>query len=168
MHSAAIPPELADAAEAMLDFRLHILSPRHIGTTLVWLISPNRRSLNEHLSRPPRQLGAELTLTGRHDQEVLATLLAHLDGACILNAEARVQGVEAVLQFSDNASDLVVTSGGTRHNSAAKFSFDFPDAIVCVVSADGPVSIFSDGVRIMHVEDKDSWILEDYAYAVKR
>ena len=37
---------------------------------------------------------------------------------------------------------------GTRHTSAARHTYDCPDVLAFVVSADGPVTVFSDGRRI--------------------
>jgi hypothetical protein len=38
--------------------------------------------------------------------------------------------------------------GGTRHTSAARHTYDCPDVLAFVVSIDGPVTVFSDGLRI--------------------
>ncbi len=37
---------------------------------------------------------------------------------------------------------------GTRHTSSARHTYDCPDVLAFVVSADGPVTVFSDGQRI--------------------
>jgi DNA-directed RNA polymerase subunit RPC12/RpoP len=52
------------------------------------------------------------------------------------------------LNFSAATDKFVRNYSGTRHTSAAKYSFENPETIAVVVSADGPVSIFSDGNNI--------------------
>jgi DNA integrity scanning protein DisA with diadenylate cyclase activity len=42
----------------------------------------------------------------------------------------------------------VAAMKGTRHTSAARHTYDCPDVLAFVVSADGPVTVFSDGQRI--------------------
>ena len=44
---------------------------------------------------------------------------------------------------------------GTRHTSAARHTFDCPDVLAFVVSADGPVTVFSDGQRIADLKLRD-------------
>jgi hypothetical protein len=41
---------------------------------------------------------------------------------------------------------------GTRHTSAARHTYDCPDVLAFVVSADGPVTVFCDGRRIVDLK----------------
>jgi hypothetical protein len=52
-----------------------------------------------------------------------------------------------ILNPSQSSQAKVQTEGGTRHNSASLHTYDRPDFLSIVVSSDGPVSIFSDGLR---------------------
>jgi DNA integrity scanning protein DisA with diadenylate cyclase activity len=54
-----------------------------------------------------------------------------------------------VILLSERASEQAVPAmKGTRHTSAARHTYDSPDVLAFVVSADGPVTVFSDGQRI--------------------
>ena len=44
---------------------------------------------------------------------------------------------------------------GTRHTSARRFSYDRSETIVFTVSSDGPVTIFSDGLKIGEIDTYD-------------
>jgi len=68
------------------------------------------------------------------------------------------------LSASDAAQKWIPPYEGTRHTSARRASFDYPQAIVITVSADGPVTIFSDGVSIFQI----GWFSADRAAAAYR
>jgi len=54
-----------------------------------------------------------------------------------------------VILLSERASEEAVPAmKGTRHTSAARHTYDCPGVLAFVVSADGPVTVFSDGQRI--------------------
>jgi hypothetical protein len=57
------------------------------------------------------------------------------------------------LASSDRAIELVKAEGGLRHTSAKRYSFDDPDSLVFVVSHDGPVTVYSDGMNIIQLRD---------------
>ncbi|MGK9274120.1 DNA integrity scanning protein DisA nucleotide-binding domain protein [Williamsia sp. D3] len=136
----------------LLDFCLHVLSARHIGATLVWLPREPTDGLDAHLGKPARRTGIALSAEEPARREALATLLASVDGAAIVNRDGTVRGVEAFLKHSDDAEKFVHSNRGTRHNSAARFSYDVPESIVFVVSEDGPVTVFSDGADLLRLD----------------
>jgi hypothetical protein len=68
-----------------------------------------------------------------------------MDRAALVDRDGKVTVVGVGLRSSDRSVSLVDSTGGTRHTSARRFSFDEPAVISFVVSADGPVSVFSDG-----------------------
>jgi hypothetical protein len=152
-----------EIAEALMEFCLLTLSPRHIGATLVWLLDGNASELAWSLSRPSRGVAAALNVRSAGDREVIATLLSSLDGACLIEANGDIAGVEAVLQFSSVATQYVGSAGGTRHASAAKYSFDHPEVLVIVVSSDGPVTVFSDGAAVLYWGQLYSYAADDWA-----
>jgi len=137
---------------ALLDLCLHLLSARHIGATFVWTLRGGTAGLNPRLARPARAAGVQLEVTDPDHAEAIATLLASIDGACLVEPDGKVAGVEAFLGATQDAVDHVRPHGGTRHTSAARFSFDVPEVVVFVVSADGPVTVFSDGVDVLHLD----------------
>lgn len=143
----------ATVGMALLDLCLHVLSARRIGATFVWMVRGGVESLTDHLQRPSRPIATALNVTERRDFEPLATLLASVDGACLIDEDGSVVGVESFLRMSEDAKKHVDSRGGTRHTSAACFSFDVAEAVVFVVSADGPVTIFSDGVDALRLDE---------------
>lgn len=149
-------PEVS-VGRSILDFSLHVLSARHIGATLVWFPHQPPTSFEQtHLSKPPREPGIDLNVTAQDRAEALATLLATVDGACIIESSGHITGVEAFLKQTDAAERFVKHHGGTRHNSAARFSFDVAESVVFVVSEDGPVTVFSDGMDILRLHTEHS------------
>jgi hypothetical protein len=75
----------------------------------------------------------------------LQSVLSQTDRAALVDPDGMVTTLGVGLRSSDLAVSLVDSTGGTRHTSARRFSFDEPSAIVFVVSTAGPVSVFSDG-----------------------
>jgi DNA integrity scanning protein DisA with diadenylate cyclase activity len=135
----------------ILDLCVHLLSPRGIGATLVWRIGDGgpRGALSNHPSPPP----ASLNVFRKQDRFAIVSLLASVDGACFVASDGTLVNYWAMLDPSVEAKERVVEQGGTRHTSAKRYSFDEPGCLVIVVSADGPVSVFSDGARLVRFAD---------------
>lgn len=132
----------------LLDFAVHYLSPRGIGSTFVLSLSSPASSLSRGLSKQGVAPPVVLNAYRQTDQYLLANLLSTVDGACLLEPDGSVFRYEAFLASSERADSLIVGEGGTRHNSARRFSYLVPEALVVVVSADGPVTLFSDGLAV--------------------
>lgn len=141
---------------ALLDLCLHLLSARHIGATFVWM--PSDEDPNpQHIAKAARHLAAPLKVTDPDHIQALSTVLASVDGACLVDSSGGVRGVEAFLSPSKDAERLIKPAGGTRHTSAARFSFDEDRAVVFVVSADGPVTVFSDGMDVLRLDQEGAY-----------
>jgi len=76
--------------------------------------------------------------------EGLLTNMAHVDGAVHLNSAGNILGF-GVLLDGVSAPQLENPSKGARHNSAIRFTAHNHDALVVVVSEDGPITIFHEG-----------------------
>lgn len=141
-----------DIAGALLSFCSHILSPQKIGATIVWEIVPLPPQAKE--TARPQVAVADLPFDFRkgHGMHALASMLAARDGATIVSSHGKVLGLGIQLSVSDLSRRFVKPASGTRHTSARRFSFDRPEVVVITVSSDGPVSIFSDGALISHVQ----------------
>ncbi|MBD2463130.1 DNA integrity scanning protein DisA nucleotide-binding domain protein [Oscillatoria sp. FACHB-1407] len=136
----------------LLEFCFHDLSPRKIGATLVWCLAEPSPEEWENM-RPNFALQEIETQVGSdRSVAVLRHLLTYTDGAVILDAQARAIGVGAQLKYSEASKRLIEARAGTRHTSAQRFSFDFVKGIIFVVSSDGPVTIFSDGMSVTDLE----------------
>jgi len=55
-------------------------------------------------------------------------------------------------KYSEASKRLIEARAGTRHTSAQRFSYDFAKGIIFVVSSDGPVTVFSDGMSVTDLE----------------
>jgi hypothetical protein len=116
-----------------------------------------------------RQPDAPLAVTDWDDHAGIAALLAGLAGAGVVDREGRVVDAEAFVQDTPMSHEVVEARSGSRHTTVTRFSYDVPAAVVLVVSADGPVSLFSDGRQVLrldaeHDEDRtslDQWLHED-------
>lgn len=78
----------------------------------------------------------------------LRSLLRQHDGAAYCSPDGQVLSIGTHLQYTKSAEQFIPQVGGTRHTSAQRHSFDEPRVVVFVVSEDGPVSVFSDGVKV--------------------
>ncbi|MDO3401372.1 DNA integrity scanning protein DisA nucleotide-binding domain protein [Mycolicibacterium neoaurum] len=134
----------------LLDLCVHLLSPRGIGATVVWRISagPSGAWSNQPTTPPVR-----LNFFDKRDRSAIVALLATVDGACVVARDGALMSYWAMLDPSTTAKELVTEQGGTRHTSAKRYSYDEPGSLVVVVSADGPVSVFSDGARLVRLAD---------------
>ncbi|MBV9387739.1 MAG: DNA integrity scanning protein DisA nucleotide-binding domain protein [Chroococcidiopsidaceae cyanobacterium CP_BM_ER_R8_30] len=143
-----VPQANSEILQDILEFCFHDLSPRKIGATLVWcLVEPNAEELEN--MRPGFTLKQIQARVGdQRSLAVLRHLLAYNDGAAILNPQAQALGIGAFLKFSDISRKIIEARAGTRHTSAQRFSYDFAKAVVFVVSSDGPVTVFSDGMSV--------------------
>jgi len=81
---------------------------------------------------------------------VLRHLLTYTDGAVILDAQTSDRCGSATKILWKQAS--IEARAGTRHTSAQRFSYDFAKGIIFVVSSDGPVTVFSDGMSVTDLE----------------
>lgn len=146
------PQAKTETLRDLLEFCFHDLSSRKIGATLVWcLVEPNTTELenmnpNFSLQQIETKVGSDRSVA------VLRHLLTYTDGAAILDAQAQAIGVGAQLKYSEASKQLIEPHTGTRHTSAQRFSYDFAQGIIFVVSSDGPVTVFSDGMSVTDLE----------------
>ncbi len=150
-------PGSSVVGSALLDVSLHLLSARHVGATLVWILDGASGDLIDRLARRGDPPAVRLNVTDPSHPEMLASVLAAMDGAAIVEADGTVSLVGAHLAVSDRSTDLLSPEHGTRHTSAKRFSFDVPCAIAFVVSQDGPVTVFSDGISILQLARTGSY-----------
>lgn len=157
VESLSPPPdlleELAQHLGEALDLCVHVLSPRGIGATLVWQVGS--QGPVGSVSNVPNSPPTELNLFSSRDRFAIVALLASVDGACIVERDGRIRNYWAMLDPSPEAKQLVAEQGGTRHTSAKRYSYDEPRSIVIVVSADGPVTLFSDGAMLARLADTE-------------
>jgi DNA integrity scanning protein DisA with diadenylate cyclase activity len=125
----------------LLRFAVHDLGARRVGALLVFQPSdPFAALLEDRLPIPP-----PLSVERPANLAPLGHVLSQFDGAAIFDGEGMLTHLGARLVPSREAEQLVEAFGGTRHTSARRYSYDEPDAVVIVVSEDGPVTVFRAG-----------------------
>lgn len=141
--SLLVDVEQYPVARAILDMCVHTLSPAGHGATLIWFPTQGRQPrqyLDFSVAITPPVLSAAETSHG----PALAHALGQLDRAALIGYDGSITRLNVTLSHASAANDLVF-AGGTRHTSAGKYSRSVEDAIVFVVSADGPVTVFYRG-----------------------
>ncbi|HEX4901697.1 MAG TPA: diadenylate cyclase [Acidimicrobiales bacterium] len=125
----------------LLDFAVHDLGARHIGSLLVLHRTGDLPGAHEHrLPRPP-----ELHIERPYDLAPLRHGLSQSDGASVFDASGMLRWMGVHLTPSRESEEAVGPLGGTKHTSALRYSWDDPEAIVIVVSDDGPVTVMTGG-----------------------
>jgi DisA bacterial checkpoint controller nucleotide-binding len=134
---AIAPPVLG----GLLKFAIHWLSPGRVGATLVVPVSHGGDGLDmdNGVAIPP------LSITTRHHYPALLAALMQTDLATVVDGRGWVHHIGVGLNSSPEADAVVGTSGGMRHRSAARYTYDHPDSVAVVVSEDGPVTVFRHG-----------------------
>ena len=148
------PEGSADTVQVLNDLLslcLHVLSSRHIGATFVWAPYPAYPRAGGSRSEAGKATPAKLYVGREHQVEAVATLLARLDGACLVGPGGEIERIEMRLAATDEAVDCVPAERGLRHTSAKRYSFDDPACLVFVVSHDGPVTVYSDGMSVLEL-----------------
>jgi DNA integrity scanning protein DisA with diadenylate cyclase activity len=135
----------------LLSLCLHVLSSRHIGATFVWAPDPAHARASDSRSEAGKATPARLHVGREHQVEPVATLLAGIDGACLVGPGGEIERIEMRLAATDEAVDCVPAERGLRHTSAKRYSFDDPACLVFVVSHDGPVTVYSDGMSVLEL-----------------
>jgi DNA integrity scanning protein DisA with diadenylate cyclase activity len=135
------------ALQELLEFACYVLSPWHIGSTLVWLLSANDR-LPDGIDLQPLALSLGPALPGL---AFAAHLLAQYDGATIIWQDGRLLRTGVHLNATQKTHDIVQPLSGLRHTSAKRASFDHANTLIVTVSSDGPVTIFSDGMSVFEL-----------------
>jgi len=127
--------------QRLLEFAVHDLGARGIGTTLIYQSSEHRASNREaRLPIPP-----PLSIVRSTDLAPLRHVLAQIDGANLFDEPGTLTEIGIRLVSSPEAEREAAGFRGMRHTSGRRYSFDDPAATVIVVSDDGPVTVFRGG-----------------------
>jgi hypothetical protein len=146
--SAHSDPEVL---EALLEFAVHDLGSRGIGSLLIYRPDDDPGPpVEERLPTPP-----PLRVRRAPHLAPLRHALAQVDGAAIFDAEGVLRRLGVRLVPSQEAEETVEALGGTRHTSGRRYSRDDPLATVIAVSEDGPVSVLRNGEVLGRSHDGD-------------
>ncbi|WP_457573782.1 DNA integrity scanning protein DisA nucleotide-binding domain protein [Desulfolithobacter sp.] len=153
-----------DLVKNILSYSFHDLSINKIGATIIYWLEDD---FNTPYATIPDPINLDFN-NGNH-QELLKQYLRNNDGAVIINSEGKIIGGKAHLSFSDDSKSFIqIGDKGTRHNSAARFSFDNSKSIVITVSEDGPVSVFSEGKNIANLNSIDPFVQNNIIHEIAR
>jgi hypothetical protein len=139
-------PDLDPAvADGLLTLALHWLSPARAGATLVVLARTGDASLDlSSASTPPT-----LTLTERRHFPPLLSCLLQRDLATLVAPDGALHAVGVGLLASGDVDLSLDDDRGMRHRSARRWSAEHAEAVVAVVSSDGPVTVYRGGEEII-------------------
>jgi hypothetical protein len=130
--------------DRLLEFAVHDLGSRGIGALLVF--RPGERSARSFERRmpapPPVRIDRPADLAPLHH------VLTQIDGAAVFDGDGVLRDLGVLLVPSPAAEREVEPFRGTRHTAARRYSHDDPDAVVVVVSEDGPVTVWRGGELI--------------------
>jgi len=142
----------------LLQLCYYHLSPESIGATLVWcLLQGTRSALEIHSGIGLPQL--PLSVQDAAAFTLIGHLLHHQDGAAIILPFGELECIGVHLSFTEEARQNVAEVRGTRHTSAARFTYDHRETIAFVVSHDGAVTVFSDGANVAELAIDSTWTL---------
>ncbi len=145
------PASNAEVVRRLLEVTHHRMSPHRIGATLLYLLEktprPTKRR-DEGIWIEP--LG--VSVLNESEEPLLVHQVRYRDGAVLVDREGRLLASNVILRPTKASEQAVPPIGGTRHTSAARHTYDCPDVLAFVVSIDGPVTVFSDGLRIAQLK----------------
>jgi predicted RNA-binding Zn-ribbon protein involved in translation (DUF1610 family) len=126
---------------------VHSLASARVGATFVWNLDgcppgDTRGGLVE-LGRAID--GPPLSVARRGHFPALLSVQAQVDLATVVAADGSVGPIGVRLDHSPRAAEIVPPTGGARHTSARRFTFDVPEVLAVVVSESGRVTVFSGG-----------------------
>jgi DNA integrity scanning protein DisA with diadenylate cyclase activity len=160
---SVVPSAEAAVVHSVLRLAVHELSAANIGATLILRVDrePEEKLRGVHAGTDVSSLSLDVNRAVHVGP--IAHVLSQTDGAMVLSREGRVQEIGCHLSYSDRARDTLEVTGGTRHTSAMRFSYDEPRALVVAVSEDGPVTVFSDGFKLVQLAPRSADVEADQA-----
>ena len=147
----ALADEHHATAHAILDLCVHTLSPARHGATLVWFPGGAADCHTAFLDTSLEITPPALSASDDSHRATIAHALGQMDRACVIDSGGQLIRLNVTLEHAEEYSAHTVP-GGTRHNSAGRYSASQPRAVVFVVSADGPVTVFSEGQVVAEID----------------
>lgn len=140
-------PAQLEVVETLLEIAFHDLGARGIGAILVYRRQrfvdgrwPGASNYELRLGPPPA-----LQVTRAADLAPLVHVLMQIDGAAVFDVDGTLRELGVRLRPAPETESEVEAFAGMRHTAARRYSFDEPDAVVIVVSEDGPVTVMRAG-----------------------
>ena len=149
-----VPASDIHVVRRLLELTRHRISPHRVGATLLYLLEDHPRPTKRRDDGVA--LGAlGLSVLNESEEPLWLHQVRYRDGALLIGHQGRLLAANVILRSSRSSERAVPPTGGTRHTSAARHTYDCPDVLAFVVSTDGPVTVFSDGQRIAELRVAD-------------
>jgi hypothetical protein len=143
---------LNNCISIILEFCFHVLSPRNIGATLLLKLNTNPVQ-SKYLEQGIDIAGLNLNILNQFHSGAIANLIRQNDGAVLIDHNGTVTNFHSTIRNSERSNTVINKFKGTRHTSARRLTYDLPNIIAFVVSEDGPVMVFSDGVNLLNLSE---------------
>ena len=146
-----VPACDSEVIRRLLEITHHRISPHRVGATLLYLLDEGARGSrrrDEGISLVP----LSMSVLNESEEPILLHQVRYRDGAVLIDRGGRLLAANVILRPTKASELAVPPMGGTRHTSAARHTYDCPDVLAFVVSTDGPVTVFSDGLRIAELK----------------
>ena len=140
-------PTQLEVVETLLEIAVHDLGSRGIGAILLYRrerqVAGRWAEASHYELRLPTPPALQVTRAA--DLAPLVHVLAQIDGAAVFDADGTLRELGVRLLPEPETESAVEGFGGMRHTTARRYSVDEPDAVVIVVSEDGPVTVMRNG-----------------------
>jgi DNA integrity scanning protein DisA with diadenylate cyclase activity len=143
----AVPAAKTEVVRRLLELCHHRISPGRIGATLLYLLTDHEHT-GVGRDHGIRLAPLGISILDPSDEPIVLHQTRYRDGAILVSHDGQLLAVNVILRPARPDDHTVLTLKGTRHASAARHTADCPDVLAFVVSADGPVTVFSDGQRV--------------------
>jgi len=142
----------------LLELCHHRISPCSVGTTIIYLLTDEEQPAGRRRDDGVRVDAMKVSVLDAAHEPLVLHQAKYRDGAMLVGHNGQLLAVNVILLSERASEDAVPAMKGTRHTSAARHTYDCPDALAFVVSADGPVTVFSDGQRIADLKISDQLV----------
>ncbi|UDY37373.1 diadenylate cyclase [Dermatobacter hominis] len=140
-------PSQVEVVETLLKIAVHDLGSRGIGAILLYRrerpVAGRWAEASHYEPRLPTPPALQVTRAA--DLAPLVHVLAQIDGAAVFDIDGTLRELGVRLLPEPATESAVEGFGGMRHTTARRYSVDEPDAVVIVVSEDGPVTVMRNG-----------------------
>ena len=142
-------PDIDNTIINIMNFAFYTLSPNNIGATIVYSFDNIiRKGKINALGRKA------FNINDKGDISPLKNIIYKTDGAVFFDKDGYFIKHSIHLNSSKKSKKEILPnlSRGTRHSSSQRYSYDHRNCLVVTVSQDGPVTIYSKGINICHME----------------
>ena len=144
---SVVPAAQHAVVRRLLELCHHRISPSRLGATIIYLLTDMEQA-GRRRDEGIRLASLGLSILSEADEPLVLHQARYRDGAMLVGRDGTLLAVNVILRTEHASESAIPAMKGTRHTSASRHTYDCPDTLAFVVSADGPVTVFSDGQRI--------------------